>query len=437
MTDLNENAGQEAASSGEIPEMPPRPEETETPSAMSEEPSFDAAGDGTVYRWTFADQLSRDLKAEKKKRRRGTLIYAVIVTVLFAVCFILLGVILITGYKGGTQETSAPRDRTVFVREYDPSSGVLSIPEIAGKCTPFTVGVSVTLPGGNGVGTGIIMSSDGYIATNYHVIDDAQKIRIILYDLTEFTAAVVGWDEMSDLALLKIDPGSYKLTVAEFGDSDSALVGEEGVAIGNPAGLDYAGTVTSGIISAINRDVKIYDENGLVKKRMTLIQTSANLNPGNSGGPLINEYGKVIGINTMKLAEQYEGIGFAIPSNGAMTILSEIKLYGSYSGSAVAEKGVSLGITCIDVEAGKTYTLDESGRTATAGATGIYVVKVGENVSASGYLKEGDIISKIDGKKIESTTEIRSILFNHHVGDTVELTVFRDGAEMTIKIPLK
>ena len=92
---------------------------------------------------------------------------------------------------------------------------------------------------------------------------------------------------------------------------------------------------------------------------------------------------------------------------------------------------------CIDVEAGKTYTLDESGRTATAGATGIYVVKVGENVSASGYLKEGDIISKIDGKKIESTTEIRSILFNHHVGDTVELTVFRDGAEITVKIPLK
>ncbi len=428
--------GEDSPHTGSFPEE----HSDNNPDEHSSEPDAPAAvsspSAAPVYRWSFEEQLATDLKAEKKKRRNGTLIYAIIVTVLFAVCFVILGVLLITGYSPSTGGDGTVR--TVFVKKgYDSDSGALSIPEIAEKCTPFTVGVSVTLPGGSGVGTGIIMSADGYIATNYHVIDDAQKIKVILCDSTQFTAEFIGGDELSDLALLKIDPGSYKLTVAEFGDSDSVIVGEDVVAIGNPAGLDYAGTVTSGIISAINRDVKIYDSNGLVKKRMTLLQTSANLNPGNSGGPLINQLGQVIGINTMKLAEDYEGMGFAIPSNGAVTILSEIKEKGSYSGSAVAEKGVSLGVTCMDVEAGKDYTLDEAGTSVTAGATGAYIISVGSGVSAEGYLKVGDIITKIDGKRVETTEEIRSILFRHHVGDTVELNVFRNGTEITVKIPLK
>ena len=248
--------GEDSPHTGSFPEE----HSDNNPDERSSEPDAPAAvsspSAAPVYRWSFEEQLATDLKAEKKKRRNGTLIYAIIVTVLFAVCFVILGVLLITGYSPSTGGDGTVR--TVFVKKgYDSDSGALSIPEIAEKCTPFTVGVSVTLPGGSGVGTGIIMSADGYIATNYHVIDDAQKIKVILCDSTQFTAEFIGGDELSDLALLKIDPGSYKLTVAEFGDSDSVIVGEDVVAIGNPAGLDYAGTVTSGIITDIEETLSV------------------------------------------------------------------------------------------------------------------------------------------------------------------------------------
>ncbi|MCQ2428257.1 MAG: trypsin-like peptidase domain-containing protein [Clostridia bacterium] len=388
------------------------------------------------YEWSFFAQQNADAVKEKKSRRRGAAVYAAVVTAMFLICFAALIVLLITGYSGGNAAGGAGGNRIIYVREYDSESGILTVPEVASKCIPSTVGISITTKTGVGTGTGIIMSDDGYIATNYHVIENALSIKVILHDGTVFAGSYIGGDQLSDIALVKIEPKLKKLTPAEFGDSDGLLIGEDIVAIGNPSGLELANSVTNGIVSAINRDVKIYDSNGLVQKRMTLIQISANLNPGNSGGPLIDMYGRVVGINTMRLAETYEGIGFAIPINGAMKILNEIKKNGHYSGSDVAEKGVSLGVICTEVEKGAAVEMTD-GPAFIPPVTGIMITDVTVGGSSEGLLKPFDIIVAIDGSKVEYVSEVRSILLNHHVGDVLTLSVFREGSEVKINITLK
>ncbi len=314
----------------------------------------------------------------------------------------------------------------------------MTIPQIAEALIPTTVGVSVTTEKGGGVGTGIIMSEDGYIATNYHVISGAKTVKTVLSDQTVLDAEIVGGDELSDLALLKIDPKGLRLSAALFGDSDKAVIGEEVVAIGNPAGLEFAGTVTSGIISAINRNVRIYSSNGLLNKTMTLIQTSANLNPGNSGGPLINMRGEVIGINTMRLSAEYEGIGFAIPVNGALKILEEIRRTGSYSGEDVAVKGVSLGVTATAVVEGNTYPLTRDDERWTAAKTGVAISQImSGDSSAYGKLEVYDIVMSIDGVAVDDVYDVREILLTHRSGDVISVIIWRDGAEKTVSITLK
>lgn len=203
------------------------------------------------------------------------------------------------------------------------SSGKLSVSEINDKVSPSVVAISVRRTDGSGVGTGIIKSNDGYIITNYHVVESHVSIEVVMRDGTTHTAKYIGGNELSDIAVIKVDAG--ELHAAEFGDSDALVVGEPTVAIGTPGGLEYAGTVTTGVVSAVRRDVKFHDTDGLLQKTMTLIQTSTQINPGNSGGPLINGDGQVIGINTYKiLGTEYEGIGFAIPINGAMNICDDI-----------------------------------------------------------------------------------------------------------------
>ena len=383
------------------------------------------AEQGPVYTWSFEEQLKADREAEKKKSRKGTLIYAVIMTCLFAVCFGTLAVLIVTGFGGAGHTPAIPGEQ-------------MTIPQIAEALIPTTVGVSVTTEKGGGVGTGIIMSEDGYIVTNYHVISGAKTVKTVLSDQTVLDAEIVGGDELSDLALLKIDPKGLRLSAALFGDSDKAVIGEEVVAIGNPAGLEFAGTVTSGIISAINRNVRIYSSNGLLNKTMTLIQTSANLNPGNSGGPLINMRGEVIGINTMRLSAEYEGIGFAIPVNGALKILEEIRRTGSYSGEDVAVKGVSLGVTATAVVEGNTYPLTRDDEKWTAGKTGVAITQImsGES-SAYGKLEVYDIIMSIDGVAVGDVYDVREILLNHRSGDVISILIWRDGDEKTVSVTLK
>lgn len=346
-------------------------------------------------------------------------IYAIVMTAAFLICFALLAAVLIIDDFANITETKIiETERTIYVREYDSESGVLTISEIADKVKPSVVGIEITTVSGGGVGTGIIMSEDGYIATNAHVVEGAQSVTVIMLDGSEKEAEIVGRDTLSDLAVVKIEGEGYP--AAEFGKSEELLVGELAVAIGTPGGLELAGTVTSGIISAINRNVKIFDETtGALQKTMTLIQTSASINKGNSGGPLINERGQVIGINTLKLADGYDGIGFAIPIDGALEILDKIIETGediSENNTSIAQKRAIIGI--------KGGAVNQS---SGAPIAGVYVSEIYEGYDAANHLKVGDIIVGIDGYEVLAIDDISAVIATKTAGDTVTLKVYRGG----------
>ena len=237
--------------------------------------------------------------------------------------------------------------------------GALSLQEIYRRCIGSVVSIVTVTPSGKASGTGIIMSEDGYVITNHHVIESAQAVSVLTSDNQEYAASVVGSDETSDLAVLKVE--AEGLQAAEFGDSSVLQVGDSVAAIGDPLGTALRGTMTDGIISAINRDLTVND------RTMSLIQTNAALNNGNSGGPLINCYGQVIGINTMKMSNFYslsatvEGIGFAIPIDTAKPIIDELIEKGYVSGRpAIGIDGETLPATYRvknQFTAGQTITL--------------------------------------------------------------------------------
>ena len=276
-------------------------------------------------------------------------------------------------------------------------------------------------------GSGIIISENGYILTNNHVINSnstssyyeigqANKVTVHLYnDTTEYTATVVGTDEETDLAVIKIDKEG--LTAAEIGDSDSVQVGEFSMAIGNPLGMQSS--VTSGIISALNRDVT--DSDG---KTFKLIQTDAAINSGNSGGALVNSQGQVIGVNTLKVsATGVEGMGFAIPINSAKPIYEQLIQYNKV-------KRPYIGIDGRD--------LDETTAKRNNLVVGIYVASVDEYSAAEkAGIKAGDVIIKADGQSIKTMTELNNIKNTHSIGDTMTVTVNRNGQEKELTLTLQ
>jgi serine protease Do len=375
----------------------------------------------------------------RPRRRRGALTFAIVMTLAFLISFGALAAVLIT-YPDAVkdriptseeqmyekpQQAAPVEERVVYVREYDSESGVLTIPEIAAAVQPSVVGVKVMTRGGVGVGTGFFLREDGYIATNYHVVDNAVSVTVIDCDGREHKAEVIGGDELTDLAVLKIEGEGYPAVT--MGDSAALLVGETVVAIGTPAGLELAGTVTDGIVSAIDRNVKIYDDSGVLTKRMTLIQTNANINPGNSGGPLINDRGQVIGITTLKLTDGYDGIGFALPINGASEILNSIIDTGSAgNGNSFVTGRPIIGITGGNVSIIQGYP-----------ASGIIVATISEDYPvAKSDLAVNDIIVAVDGIRISTTAELNALLEDMNGGDTVTLTVNRGGKEIDIPVEL-
>ncbi len=394
-----------------------------------------------TYRWSYEEQAKFDSKKRRRARRSGAFTYALMMSVAFLICFgALLGVVLLGDYTVSLPAGSEPQiqyiDRTVYVREPGTDSDLLSIPEIAAKVKPSVVGISVkTESGGSGVGTGIIMTTDGYIATNAHVVDGAKSCKVILLDGTEYPAAVIGFDEWSDLAVIKVD--ATELPAATFGDSNNLIVGEDVVAIGTPASLEYAGTVTDGIVSAINRGVKIYNNDGTMQKKMTLIQTNVAINPGNSGGPLVNAYGQVIGINSMKLSNGYVGIGFAIPITGALEILNDIIANGGYSGGSnpIVTKRPLLGVTAGGCVKGQTYEF-EDGSTMVIPVDGVIIVGLSEGLDAIKKLQIGDIITKVDGEAVTNIYEVMDQVNEHDPGQTIDLEVYRDGQYLQVQILL-
>lgn len=269
-----------------------------------------------------------------------------------------------------------------------------------------------------GAGSGVIISQDGYILTNNHVINGANSVKVRLRDATEYDATIVGSDSDNDIALLKVN--ATGLSPATFGDSNSLAVGDYVVAIGNPLG-ELGGTVTDGIISALARKVTIEDT------QMTLLQTNAQVNPGNSGGGLFNANGELVGIvNAKQSATEVEGIAFAIPINNVLDILSDLKEYGYVTGK------VDLGIDFTDI------TSDETAFYYGVNQTGCYVLSVdsGSNAEKAGITR-GDLVTKVNDTDVSSSSDITTALEKAEVGDTVTFTVSRRGTSKTISFVLE
>ena len=269
-----------------------------------------------------------------------------------------------------------------------------------------------------GVGSGVIFRADGYIVTNYHVIAGAQEIVVSLPDERSFTGQVIGADELTDLAVVKIDATDLK--VAEFGNSDDIMVGETAIAIGNPMGLEFQGSVTSGVISALNRTLDINE------RQLKLIQTDAAINPGNSGGALVNADGKVIGINSAKLAANgVEGMGFAIPINSVRAIVDELMSNGK-----VLRPYIGVGVFDKETAARQGYRLNAE--------KGVYVEEITLNGPADkAGIRRGDLILEIDGKEINKVGELRAVILEHKAGDTIRVKIERDGSKNDVDVVLE
>ena len=299
--------------------------------------------------------------------------------------------------------------------------GALSLQEIYRRCIGSVVSIVTVTPSGKASGTGIIMSEDGYVITNHHVIENAQAVSVLTSDSQEYAASVVGSDETSDLAVLKVEADG--LQAAEFGDSSVLQVGDSVAAIGDPLGTALRGTMTDGIVSAINRDLTVND------RTMSLIQTNAALNNGNSGGPLINCYGQVIGINTMKMSNFYsssttvEGIGFAIPIDTAKPIIDEL-----------IEKGYVSGRPAIGIDG---ETLPATYRIYYRLPQGIYVTRVYQNSDAAAKgVSEGDIITAINGISVTTMEQLNRVKNQFTAGQTITLTIYHGGVSSDVEIIL-
>ncbi len=300
--------------------------------------------------------------------------------------------------------------------------GGYSYQAIYEKAIPSVVSITCTLSNGSTSGTGVVLSEDGYIVTNCHVVEGARSIRVRLTDGQELDAYPVGQDAISDLAVLYVE--AENLVPAEFGDSSQIRVGDAVAAIGDPLGAGFRGTMTDGIISAINRDVTVEG------RTRTLIQTNAALNSVNSGGPLLNCYGQVIGINTMKISAfvdsaGVEGIGFAIPSATVKTVVEQLMHQGYVSGRPA-----------LNIEGSNVSAFDQRFNRLPAG---VLVSKVdrGSCAQAAG-LEVGDIILSLGGVRVESTDALSTILYNYNAGDTVQMEIYRyrTGKQYTLTLIL-
>ena len=292
----------------------------------------------------------------------------------------------------------------------------LTVPQIIAKARPSVVAISTVSGWSTGTGSGVIMTEDGTIMTNAHVVSGAQSITVRVMDGTEYEATLLGMDEKTDLAVIKID--ATGLTPAEFGDSSSIVQGEIAVAIGNPLGLAFEGSVTQGIISAVSREIEVDG------RTMTYIQTDAAINPGNSGGALVNGSGQVIGINSVKVSSSdVEGLGFAIPISVALPIAEQLTTYGYVTGRP------SIGIGGEDVTDYMVYYY----RIPRGVLVGLVTPDSG---AEAGGVEVGDVIVGLNGVSVSSMDELTNEKDKFSPGDTVTLTVYRSGEYVELDVVL-
>ncbi len=397
------------------------------------------SNNGGNYQWDFNKYESVEqgrTQNQKKSSGKGLKVFLGIIAALVGICVISLSSVgiykMLSGENGFFPVEQEPEGTIGFIGDEEKNElpkldlqdipedstvstdGKLSATEVYKMASPSVVGIvqyqySYSFePAGSG--SGIILSEDGYIVTNAHVIDGAEMVKVVLYNEEEYEAVIVGSDKQTDIAVLKIEANN--LVEAEFGDSSQVEIGETVYALGNPGGLSLQSSFTDGMISGLNRvittDDSIYS--------MTVLQTSAAINPGNSGGALINEYGQVIGITSSKIVStDYEGIGFAIPTEQAKPIIEEIINNGYVSGRA------RLGITgtTIDSVTAKYYDVPE----------GVQIITIEEDGSLFGTeAKVGDIIIAYNGEDVTRMEDLQGFLAESKPGDEVELTLYRYSA---------
>lgn len=375
---------------------------------------------------------------QKKKSGKGKLIVGVICGALAGSLFstaAVLGLSMmlpssnrVTIYESSRSVKDDSQVTQISTNVVDDIGGqVLTVEEIAQTVGPAVVGISCTVryqsifgvQTGTSGGSGIIISDEGHIVTNYHVIENASDITVKFNTGDQYTATLIGGDEKTDLAVLKIDPVDT-MKVAVLGDSDKVEVGELAVAIGNPLADELFGTVTSGIISGKNRTVRVDNRD------MTLLQTDAAINPGNSGGALINKYGEVIGINSVKISSSTsEGLGFAIPINEVKPIVRDLIGYGYVRGRPII--GVNVQQISEEIAYYNNLPVDH----------GLYVMGVTSGSAAEkAGIQRGDIILAIEGQEVRTSTELNNIRDQHTAGDVVQIELDRNGEKMTVSVIL-
>ncbi len=388
-----------------------------------------------VYTRPLPGRKTRPAPAPAARRRRKTGLW------IFLFCLVVVTALALAAWllRGSAGEYRDPFERYDFDQEQESAQaeGVqiptypygqgaeltvtkghgreMTIQEIYQQVNPAVVTVMAELGDGVSVGTGVIFTSDGYILTNYHVVEGGSACLIELESGVQFEALYVAGDSKNDLAVLKVDAAG--LPAAQFGDSDTLQVGDPVYAIGNPLGVELRGTLTDGIVSAINRDVTV---DGRV---MTLIQTNAALNSGNSGGPLIDRYGRVVGINVIKMSSRYsnvEGLGFAIPSSSMDRMVNDLLTYGE----VLPEP--ELGVTVL-----------QTGVPLKDGLTGLEVLYVNPGSAADrAGIREGDYILSAGGELTHNSQDLLRVRRYLYLGDTLTMELMRDGERMEVTLEL-
>lgn len=320
--------------------------------------------------------------------------------------------------------TNIPRVKELgdFGMKFSKNSGSeLSFNEIYAKCAPAVVGIKVYYPDDGdfyGWGSGMIASEDGYILTNGHIVDKGEKAVILLYNGTSAEAKLVALDSENDLAILKID--RHDLPYVSFASSAELSVGDSVCAIGNPLGPNYSLSMTGGIVSGTERSVTL---DGLV---MDLVQTDAVINNGNSGGPLINSYGNVVGITNMKFVSTFdnsiEGMSFAVPSDSVKEFVDSVM--GNFDGPGEPTIGIVVG--AVTEKVAEYYNVPD----------GLYVSSVREGTDAAKYLQKADIITKVNGKEVHKVSDMSEIKAKLKIGDTISFTVWRNGEQLKCDVKL-
>lgn len=376
--------------------------------------------------------VDRPVVQRKPPKRRGGFFSYFLVALIAALIGGLVSSYIAPNYLYGKilpmpeiYKSSVPNNQQISITTKD---DITAVSAVAKKTISSVVGITTVeqvreffwVRDVEGVGSGVIVDSNGYILTNSHVVGDgnAKKITVLFEDGSKKVGRVLWYDQSIDLAVVKVD--AKGLPVAELGDSDTLEVGQLAVAIGNPLGLDFQRTVTSGIISGLNRTIKV-DAYNIIED---LIQTDASINPGNSGGPLLNNKGEVIGINTAKI-QSAEGLGFSIPINVVKPILKQVIKEGDFEPILIGIQGVE--VERYEAALGIELSADE----------GVIVLEILPNSPAEkANLRPGDVITKINDVKVENMNYLKREMYKFKEGDKAILTVVRDGREAKVEITL-